>query len=287
MYRLERNKKLVGVNVRRYLLNCHESSHPVSMAEIYDFCPLHKNGKRNEQARKILNEYTKYGIIKPVNENSYEILQPDRILDDLKRTEATYDISSPTGFPPKPPMPLPIFGGKQVSGRLKIFREYLAKHMIYCHKNNFSIRSRDLRKYSDYRIQKQDHYTPSNLIKTMQSLLKAGAIKRSHVPGYYTAEKIEILLNILEPEDRETFRVMKPEKTGMGRPRKSADECTREEAAKRDKDHERYLANKARIDALYPQIPDWLVMTESVIMNMNGTARHTPEIDGRWREFCR
>lgn len=287
MYRLERNKKLVGVNVRRYLLNCHESNHPVSMAEIYDFCPLHKNGKRNEQARKILKEYAKYGVIKAVNENLYEILQPECILDDLKKNEAAYDIGSPTGFPPKPPMPLPIFGEKQVSGRLKMFREYLAKHIIYCHKNNYSIRSRDLRKYSDYKLQKQDHYTPSNLIKTMQSLLKAGALKRSHVPGYYTVEKIEILLNMLEPEDREIFREMKPKKTGMGRPRKSDDECTREEAAKRDKDHERYLANKARIDALYPQTPDWLVMTESVIMNMNGTARHTPEIDGRWREFCR
>lgn len=287
MYRLERNKKLVGVNVRRYLLNCHESGHPVSMAEIYDFCPLHKNGKRNEQARKILKEYAKYGVIKAVNENLYEILQPECILDDLKKNEATYDIGSPAGFPPKPPMPLPIFGGEQVSGRLKIFREYLAKHIIYCHKNNYSIRSRDLRKYSDYKLQKQDHYTPSNLVKTMQSILKAGAIKRSHIPGYYTAEKIEVLLNMLEPEDREIFRVMKPEKAGMGRPRKSDDGCTREEAAKRDKDHERYLANKARIDALYPQMPDWLVMTESVIMNMNGTARNTPEIDGRWREFCR
>lgn len=287
MYRLERNKKLVGVNVRRYLLNCHESSRPVSMAEIYDFCPLHKNGKRNEQARKILKEYIKYGVVKVVNENSYEILQPDCILDDLKRNEATYDIGSPAGFPPKPPMPLPIFGGEQVSGRLKIFREYLAKHIIYCHKNGYSIRSRDLRKYSDYKLQKQDHYTPSNLIKTMQSLQKSGAIKRSHIPGYYTAEKIEVLLNMLEPADREIFREMVPKK--IGRPSKAKDECTPDELQKQEKDRLRHWQNRQSMskERQHDATPAWLVMTESVIMNMNGTARHTPEIDGRWREFCR
>lgn len=284
MYRLERNKKLVGVNVRRYLLNCHDSNHPVSMAEIYDFCPRHKCGKRNEQASKIMKEYAKYGVVNKITEGLYEIKKPEYIKHDLADKESHHDLRAPEGFPPLPPMPLPIFGKKQVVGRLELFGKYIAKHIIYCHLNNYSVRAKDLKKYSDYKH--QNCGTPSNLIKTLQSLQKAGALKRSCVPGYYTVEAINILFDRIDPEEKNIFYAPSAK---VGRPRKPDEDCAPDELLKRQHDRERHWNNRKSlsVERQHDAIPAWLAMTESVIMNMNGTARHTPEIDGRWREFCR
>lgn len=284
MYRLERNKKLVGVNVRRYLLNCHESGHPVSMAEIYDFCPKQACGRPNAQAQRIIRIYLRNGYLGTSQDEVYQVMQPDGIKIDLIKMETLAGLRTRAGYLQPPPMPLPIFGEKQAIGKSIKFGLYVLKHMIYCHENKFSVRVRDLKKYSSYTNCRGS--TPSNLSKLLYSLKKVGAIKPLGEGGLYEVANQKIIKCKIKEKETRAFIASVPK---VGRPVKPVEECTPKESLKRDQERTRYRNNRKTLskERQYPWVPSWLVMTESVIMNMNGTARHTPEIDGRWREFCR
>lgn len=284
MYRLERNKKLVGVNVRRYLINCYETAAPVVMSEIKAFCPKQTCGRDNAQSARIIRGYLRNGCLGLSQDELCHVIQPASIERDLIKIETLSGLRTKEGYLQPPPMPLPIFGEKQVIGKSKKFGLYVLKHIIYCHENKFSIRVRDLKRYSSYTNCRGS--TPSNLSKLLYSLKKVGAIKPLCEGGLYEVANQKIIKCKIKEKETGAFIASVPK---VGRPVKPVEECTPKESLKRDQERNRYWNNRQKLskERQHDATPAWLVMTESIIMNMNGTARHTPEIDGRWREFCR
>lgn len=284
MYLLESDKTKVGVNVRRYLLNCHASNALVLSDEIEKFTERRSDGKRNYQAFSILREYIKYGIIQEIDRyRTFKVLHTKQIQDDLALSETHYDLRPPAGYMTPPPMPLSIFGDKQLTGRSKKLEVMLIKHMIFCHQNGYSIRAQELKQYSAY--QYIGCGTPSNVSKFMSTLKDDDVIRAKSEKGYYEIVNLDLLESKLRQREEKINLAAVPK---VGRPFKPDEYCTPKELLKRQQERDRYW-NKRRNhskERQHPVTPDWLVMTESLIMNMNGTAKHTPEIDGRWREFC-
>ena len=285
MYELEPDKTMVGVNVRRYLLDCYARNALVSADEIELFTNKRSDGKRNYQACKIIREYIKYGVIEEVNQHqTYRVFKPKQIQDDLLVSEAFYDLRPMAGCFPAPPMPLPIFGNKQVTGCRAGLHKLLMRHMIYCHKHRYAIRVQEMKRYSTY--ENKGFGTPSNVTKFLDCLKRNNAIKAKPERGHYEVINLGFVECKLRQTEEKILRDSLP-KTGLMF--KPAAECPQDVLRKRQQEQERYLNNRQKLskERQFDDMPSWLVMTESLIMNLNGTAKHTPEINGRWREFCR
>lgn len=285
MYELEPDKTMVCVNVRRYLLNCHEQNRMARKDEVQGFCNKTRGHKYNPAATRVFKKHTDDGSLLKVKPGFYRVLNTELIKSALLKFEDHRKIRSPIAEQKIPQMPIQLFKNGEVVKGVHRYRICALRHIIYCHKHNYAIRRVDLKTYSTYR---QTGAGSPNimqiLIKALKKIKALSAI--GHGNGFYQVTNIRLISAMLKRYEGEIIRESFPK---VGRPRKTAEEHKPKESLKRDQERTRYWNNRQTLskERQHDATPAWLVMTEAVVMNMNGTARHAPEIVGRRREFCR
>ena len=286
MYEYHPDKSMACVNVRRYLLNCYEQNRMARIDDVQSICnKKHPDHKYNYAANRVFKKHVADGSLIQIKYGFYQILNSDLIKSDLFKFEVYNKIRSPDPEQKIPPMPIQLFKNGEVIRGAHKYRICALRHIIYCEKHSYAIRLVDLKTYSTYR---QTGVGSPNimavLIKALKKIKAIVAIDSGN--GFYKVSNIRLIKAMLKRYEGEIIREEFPK---IGRPVKPVAECAPKELLKRNRETARYWNKRQNLskERQFDDMPSWLIMTESLIMNLNGTAKHTPEINGRWREFCR